>query len=299
MRKNFTRRFNFGLISLLILVSAMFTTGRNAEAVDKEKLTVDEVIARHLKSIGTPENIAAAKTRIMAGTSMFTARSPGTGQNSGLSILFSEGNKSVIAMTFANPSYPHDKFGYDGNNLIVSYAKPGIRSTLGDFIFQRTAIFKEGLVGGTLSTAWPLLNFNKERARLEYGGIKKIEGKEAHVLKYMPRKGSDLKISLFFDAETFRHVRSEYTQSVIPQMANSPDADKMGQRELHYELVELFSDFKEESKLTLPHAYKIKLTMERSNGAAFIADWEMILQKFSFNQELQPAWFDVNAASAN
>ena len=104
MHKNFTRRLSIGLLSLLLIVAAMFTSNRNAAAVEKEKLTADEVVARHLKSIGTPEDIAGAKTRIAAGTAVFTARSPGTGQNSGLSILFSEGNKSVLAMTYANPS---------------------------------------------------------------------------------------------------------------------------------------------------------------------------------------------------
>ena len=297
MRKKLNR-LSFGIVSLLLLVSVMVAAGGTALA-QKEKLTAEEVLARHLKSIGTPEDIAATKTRIIAGTSVFTARSPGVGQNSGLSILFSEGNKSVVAMTFANPSYPHDKFGYDGNNMFISYAKPGIRSTLGDFIYHRTGIFKDGLIGGTLSTAWPLLNFDKERGKLEYSGTKKVEGRDAHVLKYYPRRGSELKISLFFDSETFRHVKTQYTQSVVPQMAASPDADKQGQRELHNELEELFSDFKQEGKLTLPHTYKIKLLMERSNGAAFIAEWEMVLSKFSYNQALETGWFDVNAAPAN
>jgi hypothetical protein len=288
------RRIGFGFTSLLILVAALSTAGWRAQAVDKEKLTAEGVVARHLKSLGAPEDIAAAKTRIVVGTSLFTARSPGSGQNSGLSMLFSEGEKSVIAMTFANPNYPHEKFGYDGSNLVISYTKPGVRSTLGDFIFRRTTVFKEGLMGGTLSTAWPLLNWDKEKARLEYGGTKKIDGRETYVLKYTPRKGSDLKISLYFDSETFRHVRTEYAQSIAPQMGPTADAPKEDQRELHYVLEEQFSDYKPEGKLTLPHAYKIKLMKE--GNTTYLADWEMVFSKFSFNQPLEPRWFDVNAA---
>jgi len=283
------------IISLLILLSTLSVSWQ-AHAGDKEKLTAEEVVARHLKSIGTPEDLAAIKTRIVAGTSLFTARSPGSGQNSGLSILFSEGNKSVIAMTFANPAYPHEKFGYDGQNLVISYTKPGLRSTLGDFIFRRTPIFKDGLIGGVLSTAWPLLNWTNDKARLEYGGTKKIEGRETHVLRYVSRKGSDLKISFYFDSETFRHVRTAYAQTVSAQMGTNPDASKEDQRELHYELEEQFSDFKQEGKLTLPHAYKIKLMMERT-GATYLAEWEMILSKFAFNQRIEPGWFDVNAVA--
>ncbi|HEV7473050.1 MAG TPA: hypothetical protein VGN90_03310 [Pyrinomonadaceae bacterium] len=288
------RRLGFGILAFLLLAATLSSPSWRARAVDKEKLTAEEVLARHLKSIGTAEDLAAAKTRIVVGNSLFTARSPGTGQNSGLSMLFSEGNKSVVAMTFANPSYPHEKFGYDGENLVISYVRPGTRSTLGDFVYRRTSIFKEGLMGGTLSTAWPLLNLTKEKGRIEYAGIKKIDGKENYVLRYVPRKGSDLQITLYFDGETFQHVRTDYDQTIAPQMGATADASKEGQRELHYNLEEQFSDYKQEGKLTLPHAYKIKLRME---GAAttYIADWEMVLSKFSFNQPLNTSWFDVNA----
>lgn len=296
MTTNRNRKPGFIIVVLLIAVATLATGRWPVRAGDKEKLTVEEVIARHLKSIGAPEDLAAAKTRIVVGTSVFTARSPGSGQNSGLSMLFSEGNKSVVAMSFANPDYPHEKFGYDGENLVISYVKPGTRSTLGDFIFRRTAIFKEGLVGGTLSTAWPLLNWSNDKARLEYGGIKKIDGHDTYVLRYLPRKGSDLKINLYFDAENFQHVRTEYAQTVAPQMGASPDAAKEGQRELHYMLEEQFADFKQEGKLTLPHSYKIKLMME-GRSSTYLAEWALVLNRFSFNQPLEASWFDVNSTN--
>jgi hypothetical protein len=289
------RRLGFGIACLLFLAAALSAPSRRGQAADKEKLPVEEIVARHLKSIGRAEDLASIKTRIVVGNSLFTARSPGSGQNSGLSMLFSEGNKSVIAMTFVNPTYPHEKFGYDGEKLVISYTKPGVRSTLGDFIFRRTTIFKEGLMGGTLSTTWPLFNLTKDKARLENAGTKKVEGRETCVLKYVPRKGSDLRISLYFDSETFQHVRTEYAQTVTPQMGASPDAAKEGLRELHYELAEQFSDYKQEGKLTLPHTYKIKLRME-GTATTYLADWEMVFNKFTFNQPLEAGWFDVNAA---
>jgi hypothetical protein len=310
------RRLGFGIISLLILFAALSTTTWQTQAGDREKLTAEEVLVRHLKSIGTPEDIAATKTRVVAGTSVFNLRSPGSGQNTGLSILFSEANKSVVAMSFQNADYPAEKFGYDGDKLVISFLRPGARSTLGDFVFQRAGIYKDGLFGGTLSTAWALLNLDQSKVKLEYGGTKKVDGREAHVLRYIPKKGSDLKISLFFDAETFQHVRTEYRQLVSAQMgASGPsmgtkptpstggssstgvDAPKDQQRELHYDLDETFSDFKQEGKLTLPHTYKIKLKLEKRQGPTYLADWEMVFTKFSFNQPLEAGWFDVNAVA--
>ncbi len=290
-----SRDFGRATFCLLVVVSLIYAVGASAKAQKPEKLTVEDVIARHIKSIGTPADLAAVKTRVIAGTSLITLRSPGAGQNSGLSILFSEANKHAIAMSFSNPSYPHEKFGYDGDKVIISYLRPGVRSTLGDFIFQRSSIFKDGLVGGTLSTAWPLLHMDKEKVKLEYAGTKKVQGREAHLVRYLPRKGSDLKISLFFDALTFEHIRTEYAHTVSAQISASPDAPKNLQRELRYELVEEFSEFKPEGKLTLPHSYNIKLKLERRLEGTYLADWEMVYSKFSFNQPLETKWFDVNA----
>jgi hypothetical protein len=317
MRIKINRRLSLGMISLFLLVASLSAGSWKAQAGDKEKLTAEEVLARHLKSIAAPEDLAAIKTRVIAGTSVFNLRSPGTGQNSGAAVLFSEAHKSVIAMSFPNAAdYPAEKFGYDGDKLVVSYIRPGARSTLGDFIFQRGGIYKEGLVGGTLSTAWALLNLDTSKVKLEYGGLKKVDGKEAHVLRYVPKKGSDLKIAMFFDAETFQHVRTEYKQLVSAQMgASAPsmgtkptlgggggaatgvDAPKDQQRELHYDLEETFSDFKQEGKLTLPHTYKIKLRLEKRQGPTYQAEWEIVLTKFSFNQPLEAGWFDVNATA--
>ena len=78
-------------------------------------------------------------------------------------------------------------------------------------------------------------------------------------------------------------------------MGSSVDASRTLERELRYELVEEFSDFKKEDKVVLPHNYKIKLSLERRQGGNYLADWEINLTKFSFNQPLEIKWFDVNA----
>src|SRR2546430_2271242 len=76
-------------------------------------------------------------------------------------------------------------------------------------------ILKQGLMCGTLSSAWPLLDMEGRRAQMNYLGTKKIDNRLLHELRYTPGATSDLKIPLYFDSEPFHHVRTEY-ERVIP-----------------------------------------------------------------------------------
>ena len=276
------------LAALLLLLPAALAPA----LASAQKLTADEVVARHLESIGTAQDRAAVTSRLTQGVVELVVRSPGSGRGRGAAIMFSEGDKSAIAMNFGSPDYPFDKFGFDGSKLTVAYLKPGIRSQLGDFIHNRDLVFRHGLMGGTLSATWPLLRFDGKNARLEYAGTAKLNDRQTHKLRYEPRKGSDLRITLYFDAEDFRHLRTEYEQTVSNQIGGV-DTSRQLERALNYRLVEDFSDFRKEGKLTLPHTYKIYLSLERRLGGNYIAEWEMKFDKFGFNQQLDPKWFDV------
>ena len=69
---------------------------------------------------------------------------------------------------------------------------------------------KEGLLGGIFSTGWPLLNLKDKPATLAYREAT-IDGRRLHEIDYHPKQGfGDMKIKLYFDMETYRHVRTEY-----------------------------------------------------------------------------------------
>ena len=61
-----------------------------------------------------------------------------------------------------------------------------------------------------------------------------------------------------------------------------------------YYMIEEFSLFKKESDLTLPHIYKITLTVDAQNGT-FLAEWLIKLTQFEFNQRIDPNSFSVSA----
>jgi hypothetical protein len=254
----------------------------------------EEIVAKHLESIGPARARQAVESIVIVGTSTVAFRSPGKGRADGQAVIASKGNRLLIGMAYDSTNYPYEKLGFDGNVLSVSFLRPGQRSTLGDFLNTNNFIFKQGLMGGTLSSAWPLLDAEMKHARLEYGGVKKINDRDAYQLRYLPRGGSDLQVTLFFDKETFRHVRTEYVRLITAGLgANPAGGASQTQSETHYKMVEDFSDFKKEGDLTLPHIYKISLSLE-GRTETFAADWTLSLVKFGFNVAMDEKSFNVN-----
>ncbi len=278
------------LLAVFLLATSIPTTATPAP----QKMTAEEVVAKHLASIGTAEARAATKSHIILGTAVATFRVGGTGTSEGGSVMASQGGKSLIAIVYGNVEYPYEKMGYDGGTLTVGEVKPGIRSTLGKFFMAHEMPFKEGLMGGTLSASWPLLNTAGMTAKLKYAGTKKIDGRKVHVLEYKPKNDTGLKTTLFFDEENFRHVRTEYEQRLTQQMPSAPGVTQ-SQNESITKLIEDYSDFKEEKGLMLPHTYKIQLSIEALNRRA-LQDWVFTLTQFNFNRDIDASEFDVRTS---
>src|SRR6266404_5729949 len=255
-----------------------------------EKMKAEEIVARHLESIGPAKSRASA--RIIAGSSQVIFRTPPPGQAIGRAVLASDGLKSLMGMSFPSPVYPREELGFNGNSFVAAFVTPGVRSVLGNFLMTHDLIFKQGLMGGALSTSWPLLDLASRGAQLEYAGTRKLADQTLHELRYFPRGGSDLKIRLFFEQETFRHVRTEY-ERVIPAPTGPRTYGNVLERETRYHMVEEFSLFKRESDLTLPHIYKITLSVDAQNGT-FLAEWVIKLTQFEFNQKIDPSSFSIS-----
>jgi hypothetical protein len=288
-----------------------------ASADDKPK--PEDIVAKHLDSIGTAEARKPNRPRGMTGTIEVTIRSKGVAKGTGAAILASEGAMNLVRMDFGGNQYPYDRVAFDGGKITASQVSPGVYSNLGSFVRSYPELLKDGLLGGSLSTAWLPLNSAAMKGKLEYAGTKKVNNRPAIELRYRPSGGSDLKISLFFDAETFHHVRSIYQHTVSSQMsANVGPAPSRGggataapprpgsnpapsnregelsasQSETRYVLSEDFDDFKPEGGLTLPHSYKIRF--EQAGGSSQFTDWEMKFNQFFFDQPLEAKFFDVS-----
>lgn len=279
------------LISVLVISLPLLSSASSSSVT--EKIRAEEVVAKHLESIGSAKARAAITTRIISGTSQVIFRTPPPGQAVGRAVLASEGVKCLLGMSFPTPIYPREELGFNGTSFVAAFATPGVRSVLGNFLMTHDLIFKQGLMGGTLSSAWPLLDLATRSSQLEYAGTKKVDGRTLHELRYLPRGGSDLKVTLFFDQETFQHVRTEY-ERVIPASIGDRSYTNVQQKEISYKMVEEFSLFKSEGGLNLPHIYMIKLAVDTTNGT-FLAEWVIKLTQFDFNQKIDQSAFNISA----
>lgn len=259
-----------------------------------EKLKPEEIVAKHLESIGSPENRDSVKTRLIIGISKYVRHGPGGGSTEGRAVLASENEKYMLGMKFGVPGYDVESVAFDGKQLTVGYAAPGVRSVLETLFRNHESTFKHGLLAGTLSSSWALLSVNEDKARIKYSGLKKVDGASLHQLKYQPRKGSDLEITLFFDSTTFHHVRTEYTRVVSANIGTGGVDSSASQRETRYKLVETYADFRKEGNITLPHNYKIKL--EISGASQIMDEWNLTLTDFVFNQPIDPKDFVVDTS---
>lgn len=277
------RRLVFSLFIALTIVS-----GAHSQA----KLDDVTLVEKHLESIGTADARKARRSATIVGTTSAVFKGRGEGRAEGIVVLASQGNMNMIGMKFNNADYQFERMGFDGNEFSVGFVRPGSYSILGGFLRVNEKTFKSGIMGGALSTSWELLEYSTEAGKLQARGKAKIDGVEAFKFEYRPRKGSDLDITFFFDATTYRHLRTEYRRVISSRQGLTVDTSSR-QSETRYKMVEDFADFKSESGLTLPHKYSLHLEIISGNGTTSYT-WEMELQQFRFDQTLEAKEFNMS-----
>ncbi len=264
-----------------------------------DKLTAEELITKHLDSIGTKEKRLSIKNQLAIGASEFAVLSGVRINISGKGVIVAENRKIFFGVNYNSPAYPHEKISFDGAKVSIAFINPGNRSAFGNFILNHKYIFSEGLFGGCLSSSWSLLDVAGRNGKARFGGKKKINKKEFYVLEYSPKRGSDANIKFFFDTKTFHHIRTEYrmnysaAQGIQSSNAQGRSVDNSSrQSESRHTLIEEFSDYSLENELNVPHNYRIHLLLEGRETSEF--EWKFQFSSFLFNQNLDPRSFDVD-----
>lgn len=284
--RRWNRLFARSIILMLFTVSIFA-----AAASDDTKLKPEELTARHLESIGSADARSAAKSRVATGAVSLVARIGGAGNLSGEAMMVSSGARLRFGMRFSVVDYPGENMAFDGSRPYTSFLPNGVRSKLSTFLTQQDAPLKEGLLGGVLSTAWPFARLSEQQPKLEYRGLKKVGGREFHELSYRPRKGSSsLKIILHFDPETFRHLRTQYTFQVGASIGTREAPEQNS--ESYYSLTEDFDDFRAVDNLTLPHKYRLQLSVQ-TGTASTLYDYTLTINRISHKEQFDEQIFTL------
>lgn len=288
----------FFAIAALVFGSTFWLVS-NAPAANSPT-NADELVAQHLNSIADAKVRASIKTRVVQGPVEFKILVGGAGTLDGKAALVSDGGKILFQMKLPNNLYHGEQFVFDGKKDSVAFSgAQQTRSPVGTFVFVQDAVIREGLLGGTLSTAWPLFNLGEHKAKLSFEGLKKVDGQEVYDLRYHPQKSTDLQIDLYFDPQTYRHVETAYYLTSSESFANLAPSTAVGvgptsggtmgtqgaggtaetaaARRLpnRYRLTEKFSDFKTTDGVTLPTHEDIQFSQELQNGRTMLWDWDL------------------------
>jgi hypothetical protein len=273
-------------LSVFVLLLA-FSTG----FAQKDKMTLGDLVDRHAASIGSPEAIAAAKTRILVGKASLTSKLGYNGRLVGPAQFASEGDKLLLAIIFNSNEYPYEKLAYDGRDM--SFGRPNGKLTrLSDFVKAQTAIVKQGLFGGVLSANWPFAGTGK-KVKAEFAGTENIGGKDLYKLKVRPAGGGDVTAALYFEPDTFHHVMTVYQYTIEPHMISSDSTANASAKASYYTLTEKFSNFKKVGDLVLPLGYVMDMAIQLPDSTEQIT-WTVAFEQAFYNEPLETSVFKVS-----
>jgi hypothetical protein len=277
--------------TVLALMLAIAAVGARADG----NLKPEEVIQKHLDSIGTAEARAGVKSRVVEGTTVYKVLVGGSGEIQGNTVMVSEARNLQLMLKINAIKYHGEKFMRNGDKTFIAGTYDDhSRSEFGEFLLGDSYPLREGLLGGVWSTGWPLLDADAVKGKLHYAGLKKVEGRELHAVEYHGKKSSDLEVTLYFEPETFRHVMTLYTARRHAGIGAGGDLDSPKQNETRYRIEERFSDFKTQDGLTLPTHYDLRFQQELKTGFTKLVDWDTTSSRVLNNVSLDPKNFEIH-----
>ena len=178
---------------------------------------------------------------------------------------------------------------------------------MGKFLNSYDRILNERLFGGCVFSTWLFLSPDAPKGRLETVGKKKLGDRDVWVVKYSPKGGltTGSYIKLYFDAENFHHLRTEFRQKETEQGFHDTGSKANPQNPANWDadmaangskITEDFSDYRIDGSLMLPHKYTILLEIDSYNGTALF-DYFFTINEYKLFKEFPANIFTFQTAA--
>jgi len=289
------RHYSSFLKMLAVCIGCVFVVSVAISSSAENSLTPEILLQKHLDAIGTTAARTAAKTRVVQGTATYKLLVGGSGQIVGNDTIASDGRSLHMLLKINALQFRGERFISNGDKVYVAGTYDNkTRSEFGEFLHGEDVLLREGLLGGVLTTGWPLLDLDGRKAKLLLKGSRKVDGVNLLAATYKPKKGFDMDITLFFDPETFRHVMTSYSISRAAGLLAASEGGEVAsarQNEIRYLIQERFSDFRTNDGITLPWHYDLRYTEETQSGFTKSVDWDIVTTNVSNNVPIDPKNF--------
>jgi len=245
---------------------------------EKDKLTAQDIITKHLAAIGGRDALAKVKTRVAIGTATKESDAAVT-----MAIMSQAPDRVSALYQFEGYNW---QLIYDGSKSIC---KPIFSRTTSQVMQKYEDMLSTGTLFNDASLFNALLAGESSGLKFEAKGTKKIKGKNAYLVEMKRPKGAAVK--LYFDTETFMWVRTEYGNvSLTKPMSTFSNERTSKDEETTYEFYVDTSDFKDVEGLKLPFRIEIVATtpiLKQKNIGTIVA----IIKEYRQNIEIDPKMF--------
>lgn len=181
----------------LFVAMLLLALGAPGVVAQDQKLTAEQIIEKHLAAIGGRETLAKFKTRVASGT-VRKENEP----DAQFAVMSEAPNRLSAVYVFRDYDL---RLIFDGKSARVA---PSFARQYGPLLNKYVEIISSGLMFNQMSLYNQIASKEAGALKFEAKGSKKVDGRLAHVVQVQADKGAAMK--LYFDAETFMWVRTDY-----------------------------------------------------------------------------------------
>ena len=260
---------------LMPLFSSLIVLALSAATLTADdKLSGAEIISKHLAAVGGKEALAKVKSRIAIGTARKDNDSAAP-----MAVMSEAPNRVSAIYQFEGFNW---QLTYDGSKAIV---RPLLTRASAPVMHKYEDMLASGTMFNGISLYNALAQGETDTAKFEAKGMKKVKGRSAYAVEM--KRGKE-KALLYFDAETFMWVRTDYGSVQLTREMGTITGPK--DQETTFDFYVETSDFKEVDGVKLPFKFEIVATapiLKQKNVGTIVAT----INEYRHNVAIDPKMF--------